>query len=71
MFWLLSKPASVISDGCCLSWRLTPLDVCLCRKRAKGGNEQGEDRGSLWLEPMQWMQELSNGDTQGKLYCPG
>lgn len=40
------------------------------RKRAKGGGEQGEDRGSLWVTPMQWMQELSNGETQGKLYCP-
>ncbi|DBA89125.1 hypothetical protein WJX77_003176 [Trebouxia sp. C0004] len=41
------------------------------RKRSKVGSEQGEDRGSLWVEPMQWMQELSDGATQGKLYCPG
>lgn len=40
------------------------------RKRSKGAGEQGEDRGSLWVTPMQWMQELSNGETQGKLYCP-
>lgn len=40
------------------------------RKRAKGGGGQGEDQGSLWVTPMQWMQELSNGETQGKLYCP-
>ena len=46
------------------------LNTRLYRKRAKGGGEQGEDRGSLWVTPMQWMQELSNGETQGKLYCP-
>lgn len=24
----------------------------------------------MWVEPMQWMEELSEGCTQGKLYCP-
>lgn len=48
----------------------TRFSLYSCRKRAKGGGEQGEDRGSLWVTPMQWMQELSNGETQGKLYCP-
>ncbi|KAK9857157.1 hypothetical protein WJX84_001541 [Apatococcus fuscideae] len=25
----------------------------------------------LFVEPMQWMSEISNGQVQGKLYCPG
>ena len=41
-----------------------------CRHRAKRSGEQSEDAGSLWVEPLQWMEELSQGCTQGKLYCP-
>ncbi len=31
---------------------------------------EGEQEGSLFVEPMQWMTELSSGEVSGKLYCP-
>lgn len=62
-----------MSKLCLCEHDLAPHLILLAlprRKRVKGGGEQGEDRGSLWVTPMQWMQELSSGETQGKLYCP-
>ncbi|KAK9917815.1 hypothetical protein WJX75_008567 [Coccomyxa subellipsoidea] len=37
-----------------------------------GGAEASEDEqeASLFVEPMQWMTELSSGEVSGKLYCP-
>ena len=31
----------------------------------------GIDETQLFVEPMQWMDEVVDGQVQGKLYCPG
>ena len=31
----------------------------------------GTDETQLFVEPMQWMDEVVDGQVQGKLYCPG
>ncbi|CAL8464986.1 g4521 [Coccomyxa elongata] len=36
----------------------------------RGYGPSGAQEASLFVEPMQWMTELSSGEVSGKLYCP-
>lgn len=38
----------------------------LCAHKGPSGAQEA----SLFVEPMQWMTELSSGEVSGKLYCP-
>lgn len=38
---------------------------------AENGHQVSATASCLFVEPMQWMTEISSGEVQGKLYCPG
>ncbi|KAK9827884.1 hypothetical protein WJX74_007792 [Apatococcus lobatus] len=38
---------------------------------ASSGHQSDASASCLFVEPMQWMSEITSGHVQGKLYCPG